>query len=258
MIPTLDRILIYPIKSLDGVSVPSAQILPGGALQHDREFALFDAANKVVNAKRTAKIQQLRSQFDLAQRTVQISIQGHNPTTFQLDHEQAPLAQWLSDYFGFAVHLQQNRTTGFPDDLQSPGPTIVSTATLEQVSQWFAGTTIAEMRDRFRTNLEFSDTAAFWEDRLFGTATETIGFKIGAVQFEGVNPCLRCIVPTRHPVTAAVTANFTQAFAAQRQDQLPPWAEVSRFKPFYRLATNTRIPRSEVGKTLHLGDGFAG
>jgi uncharacterized protein len=258
MTPTLDRILIYPIKSLDGVSVQSAKIMPGGSLESDREFALFDAANKVVNAKRTAKIQQLRSQFDLARRTVQISIQGSNPATFQLDHEQAQLAQWLSDYFGFAVHLQQDRTTGFPDDLQSPGPTIISTATLDQVSQWFAGSTTREMRDRFRTNLEFRHTAAFWEDRLFGPATATIGFKIGTVQFEGVNPCLRCIVPTRHPITTAVTANFTQAFAAQRQDKLPSWADVSRFKPFYRLATNTRIPRSEVGKTLQVGDVFAG
>jgi uncharacterized protein len=255
--PNLDRILVYPIKSLDGVTVPSAKIMPGGSLAYDREFAIFDADNKVVNGKRTAKIQLLRSRFELAQRTVAISIPGRHPATFHLDADRASLATWLSDYFGFPVQLRQNLTTGFPDDLKSPGPTIISTATLAQVSQWFADTTLEEMRDRFRSNLEFSQTEAFWEDRLFNNADQTVNFKIGNVQFEGVNPCLRCIVPTRHPVTTDVTANFTQEFSALRQQNLPIGSTVSQFKSFYRLATNTRIPASEVGKVLQVGDVYA-
>ena len=30
--PTLDRLTIYPVKSLDGVCVPEAFLLPSGAL----------------------------------------------------------------------------------------------------------------------------------------------------------------------------------------------------------------------------------
>jgi uncharacterized protein len=247
MIPRLDRIIIHPIKSLDGISVQSIQVMPGGSLAHDREYAIFDADGQVVNAKRTPKIQLLRSRFDLEAGSVTITAPEGNPETFDLDDDR--LEDWLTGYFGFVVHLEQNCDTGFPDDLKSPGPTIISTATLEAVSQWFPGSTIDEMRNRFRSNLEFSNFPAFWEDQLSGT-----NFQIGDVKFEGVNPCLRCVVPTRHPITAAVTPNFAREFADRRRETLPPWAEVSRFKPFYRLATNTRIKESSIDKVLRVGD----
>ena len=70
MTPILSHILIFPIKSLDGIAVQQARVLPGGALEHDREFAIVDTQGNYVNGKRTAKIHQLRSQFDLSQRRV--------------------------------------------------------------------------------------------------------------------------------------------------------------------------------------------
>jgi uncharacterized protein len=254
MSATLDRLVIYPIKSLDGVSVQSAKILPGGSLAQDREFAIFDRDHKVVNGKRTAKIQLLRSTFDLSQRTVTISVQQENPQTFHLDDDRADLAQWLSDYFGFAVQIQQNQQTGFPDDLNSPGPTIISTQTLSHVTQWFPNITVNEMRDRLRTNMEMTVPEAFWEDRLFGEVGETIDFSVGEVQFQGINPCLRCIVPTRHPVTTEVTQDFQKVFHRQREADLPSWTKPGRFKSFYRLAVNTIVPVSEVGKVLRVGN----
>jgi uncharacterized protein len=250
----LDRIIIYPIKSLDGLSVQSAKIMPGGSLEHDREFAIFDHDNKVVNGKRTAKIQLLRSQFDLAQRTVTISVQQENPQTFHLDNDRVGLAQWLSDYFGFDVQIQQNLQTGFPDDRNSPGPTIISTQTLSNVSQWFGNITVGEMRDRFRTNLEITVPEAFWEDRLFGDLGEMVNFQVGKVQFQGINPCLRCIVPTRHPVTTEATPDFQKLFSRQREANLSSWTKTGRFKSFYRLAVNTIVPAAEEGKVLRVGD----
>ena len=62
--PTLTQIIIYPIKSLDGKIVDRAKISPGGALKFDRRWAIVDERGKIVNAKRTAKIQQLRSKYD--------------------------------------------------------------------------------------------------------------------------------------------------------------------------------------------------
>ena len=41
--PTLERITVYPIKSLDGVVLESCRVLAGGALEHDRRYALVDA-----------------------------------------------------------------------------------------------------------------------------------------------------------------------------------------------------------------------
>jgi uncharacterized protein len=264
----LDRIDLFPIKSLDGVAVESVTILPSGALQGDREFAIIDADQKIVNAKRTGAIQRLRSTFNLADRTISIGLQpglpdawlqpglqpGLQPTTFHLDGDRQPLEQWLSDYFGFPVTLIQNTETGFPDDLASPGPTIVAAASLEAVSQWYPGTDAAEMRRRFRTNLELGGVAAFWEDQLFDQAAIPRLFTIGPVQFEGINPCQRCIVPTRNSLTADTTAQFQKTFLAARAASLPIAVNRDRFNHFYKLAVNTRIPPSEAGKRLNLAE----
>jgi uncharacterized protein len=249
----LDRITLFPIKSLDGVDVPSAMIRPSGSLQGDREFALIDADGKIVNAKRTGSIQRLRSTFDLAARTIHIGLQ--TPTdSFHLDVDRPALQRWLSDYFGYPVTLIQNTETGFPDDLASPGPTIVSTASLQAVSQWYPGTDAAEMRRRFRTNLELAAVPAFWEDQLFDQADTPRLFTIGAVQFQGINPCQRCIVPTRDALTADPTPQFQKTFLVERSASLPPAINRDRFNHFYRLAVNTRIPPSEAGKQLHLAE----
>ncbi len=250
MTAQLDRIFLFPIKSLDGVEVETATVLPSGALKYDREFAIIDADQKVVNAKRTAAIQALRSTFNLEQRTITISVQQAQSSTFHLDQDRAELAAWLSDYFGFTVSLRQNTNTGFPDDLASPGPTIISHATLTAVSQWYPNTTPEEMRRRFRTNLELSGVTAFWEDQLFNTVEKPREFTIGPIHFYGINPCQRCIVPTRDTVSAAPTVNFQKIFGAQRAATLPPQVNRDRFNHFYRLAVNTKIPVSEAGKQL--------
>ncbi|HEY9616984.1 MAG TPA: MOSC N-terminal beta barrel domain-containing protein [Microcoleaceae cyanobacterium] len=253
--PHLAHIFLYPIKSLDGISVPQATILPSGALQGDREFAIVDHQGKVVNGKRTAAIQQIRACFDLAARTVCLSREGTElKECFHLDDQRSHLETWLSDCLGFTVHLKQNTDVGFPDDLESPGPTIISTATLQTVTNWFPGLTLANVRQRFRTNLELADTAAFWEDQLFGQAGTSVRFQIGEVQFEGINPCQRCIVPTRDPITGQPISNFQTTFIQQRQATLPDWAVPARFNHFYRLAVNTRLPASAAGKTLHVHD----
>lgn len=56
MTPYLAKILLYPVKSLDGVEVENARVLASGALQYDRKFAIFDEQARFVNAKRHAKI----------------------------------------------------------------------------------------------------------------------------------------------------------------------------------------------------------
>jgi uncharacterized protein len=257
--PALTQIVIYPIKSLDGTVVEQAKISAGGALEFDRRWAIVNAQGKVVNAKRTAKIQQLRSQFDLSEsdRRLLIHLQtGNDPNsqTFCLTSELSELAKWLSEFFGFPVSLIENDLVGFPDDLAADGPTIVSTASLEAVCEWYPDLDLAEIRRRFRTNLEISGVPAFWEDRLFGEAGKIMDFQLGHVQFHGINPCQRCSVPTRNSFTGNVRSEFQQIFIQRRKQQLPPEIDRSRFNHFYRLAVNTQIPRSEAGKFLSTGD----
>lgn len=253
--PHLAKILVYPIKSLDGVEVAHAELLAGGALSHDREFALFDQEGKVINAKRTEKIHAIRSEFNLAARTVTVWQQGERDRqTFSLDHEQAGLADWFSNFFGYPVQLRQDLHMGFPDDTQASGPTVVSIETLKTVASWFPSMTVEEARRRFRANLEIEAAPPFWEDGLFVESGELVPFQIGTVTLLSSNPCQRCIVPTRNPWTGDRLLSFQKEFSAYRSQNLPPTAVAARFNHFYKLTTNTQVPVSEAGKTLRTGD----
>jgi uncharacterized protein len=252
--PTLANIWIYPIKSLDGVAVSRSAIWQGGSLAGDREFALVDAAGKVVNAKRTADIHKIRSTVDLTTRIITLAA-NHEQVSFHLDYGRAGLEAWFSQYFGFAVFLRQDCHMGFPDDSEASGATIVSLATLETVAAWF-GIDLDETRRRFRANLEIANTEPFWEDQLYTVSGDSIAFQIGAVTFSSSHPCRRCIVPTRHPETGDRTPDFQQQFITQRSATLPLNAPRSRFDTFYRLTLNTKVAASEAGKVLQVGDRF--
>jgi uncharacterized protein YcbX len=52
----LGRILIFPIKSLDGIQLDEVTITKGGILENDRIYAIFDEEGRVVNGKRTALV----------------------------------------------------------------------------------------------------------------------------------------------------------------------------------------------------------
>ncbi|WP_019498124.1 MOSC domain-containing protein [Pseudanabaena sp. PCC 6802] len=255
--PKIARIDIFPIKSLDGASVTEVEILASGALKGDREFAIIDNAGRFVNGKRNAKVHLLRSVFDLDTRRVTLWVQGdRDRVTFDLDRDRSAMSEWLSAYFEQPVQIAQNLDMGFPDDTDSPGPTIISTATINAIASWFPPLTDRQVQRRLRTNLELDAELPFWEDRLFATAGDAVIFKLGDVTFEGINPCQRCVVPTRDPETGDVYDDFQKIFVRKRDETLPEWTERSRFNHFYRLAINTRISPTEAGKKLIAGDEF--
>lgn len=260
--PYLARIHLYPIKSLDGAECRQAVVLPGGALEHDRRFAIFDAAGEVVNGKRTDAAQRLRSLYEPKQRTISLGPEGaHRTETFHLDRQRTDLERWLAGYFELVqgVQLLENPQAGFPDDTESPGPTVVSTATLEAVAGWFAGLTAEEVRRRFRPNLEIGGVEPFWEDWLYAAAGEAVEFRVGAVRLAGTNPCQRCVVPTRWAATGQVgpDAAFAKIFADRRRQTLPSWADAGRFDHYYRLAVNTRLAIPGEGGQIEVGDEVA-
>ena len=197
--PTLDRITIYPVKSLDGLDVEDARVLPGGGLEHDRRWRLVDMDGRVLNAKRSPLFHALRAEFDLDERLVTLWVDPAALATaalpaadlarlrgfagdpnrlpsgpvvrdsFHLAPGQGGPCEWLSEVFGCGVLLQERADGGFPDDRDAPGPTLVSTATLVEVARWF-GFDLEESRRRFRANLEIGGCDAFWEDTLASPA----------------------------------------------------------------------------------------
>lgn len=255
MTARLARIDIYPVKSLDGVPVEISEVLPSGALMHDRRWAMFDSDQTFVNGKRCAEVHHVRARFDL--NVPSVNVRQSDSTidhTFHLEQQQDDFAEHLSFLLSRTVSLKENRMTGFPDDTQSPGPTMISTATLSAIASWFGELSIDNVRRRFRANLEVDGVDAFWEDQLFGDAGNAVPFRIGNVSFEGVNPCQRCVVPSRDPVTGQTIPGFQKEFATRRKAELPDWAASSQFNHFYRVAVNTRIAADNTGAQLRVGD----
>lgn len=254
--PVLSRILVYPVKSLDGLERASVGLLPSGALALDRTWALFDAQGAVVNGKRHAAVHRLRATVDARGETVSLRDEagrGLEPETFALAETCQSLEAWLRRYFGFPVGLRRNVEVGYPDDLESPGPTVISVATLREIGRWF-GLTIEQVRARLRTNLEIDGVPPFWEDRLFAAKGSTVRFRVGEVVLEGVNPCQRCAVPPRDPVTGANDETFVRRFTELRDRTLPAWSTRERFNHFYRVAINTRLSSETGGRTIRVGD----
>ncbi|MEM8674229.1 MAG: MOSC N-terminal beta barrel domain-containing protein [Cyanobacteria bacterium P01_G01_bin.67] len=253
--PYVAQLYIYPIKSLDRVACDHVTILKSGALKGDRTWAIFDADGNFVNGKRNRKIHALRSKFEPETNQLSLWTLGNNQAaTFDLIAEQKLICDWLEVYFGFPVEIRQNLAQGYPDDTVSPGATIVSTATLEEIASWYPELDLVDVRRRFRANIEIAGVPAFWEDRLFTTADKTVKFKLGNVEFMGVNPCQRCVVITRDPLTGQPYPKFQKIFIEQRQKTLPQWAERSRFNHFFRLAINTSLAETEAGKVIQIGD----
>ena len=204
--PTLTGITIFPVKSLDGLSLTEATVLQSGALAGDRRWRLVDAEGRVVNAKRTARCHLIRAEFDLADGGTGWGngpAPGGNFISLSLDEAAVgdgppPLAPevfplvpgregpcgWLSEALAEEVFLQERAEGGFPDDQEAAGPTLISTESLAELARWFDWD-LAEARRRFRMNLELTGdepagTAAlnasqqapaplagpFWEDTL--------------------------------------------------------------------------------------------
>lgn len=270
-VPRIAGIRLHPIKSLDPVSVSAARIGPGGGLEHDRAWALFSVDGRWVNAKRTAALHLIRATYppDLSSVTLAVPNDRRNipARTFPFPSGAEDAAEWFSVYFEQQL-IVRHSPEGFPDDTIANGPTIISTASLQAVSDWFPGLSVDSVRQRFRATLEI-DAAnppanaastnghlpAFWEDQLYGEDERSvIRFRIGEVNFEGSNPCARCPVPARDPQTAADLVGFQKRFTDLRRETLPPWAPAARFDHFYRLAVNTRVAPTETGKLLRLGD----
>jgi uncharacterized protein YcbX len=241
--PFVARLDLYPIKGFDAVGVDAATVLPSGALAGDRRWAFVDGKDRFVNGKQFPAIHRIRTTID-----PDASTAVFDDLYFRLAGDATPLEDWISERLATPVRLQENPTAGFPDDTDSPGPTLIATATLETVAAWF-DLTIEQTRARFRTNIEVGGVPAFWEDAFYGATC-----RVGDVPLLLVNPCARCVVPSRDARTGEATPAFQKQFAERRRAALAPGVDPTPFNHFYRLAVNTRLSPSSTGGTIRVGD----
>jgi Uncharacterized Fe-S protein len=148
----------------------------------------------------------------------------------------------------------RNREGGFPDDTTAAGPTIISEATIDTVAGWFDGVDAKGMRRRLRPNVVLGGVPAFWEDHLFADRDSRVRFSIGDVDFFGVNPCQRCVVPSRDPDTGDQIEGFNERFVEKRRATMPAWSGGDWFDHDFRLMINTAVPEASWGETIAVGD----
>jgi len=253
--PFIERITIYPVKSLDGVLLQQAQVGNGSCLQHDREYAIKTPDGKFVNGKKNAMVHLLRMKIDLENEI--ISFRHQNETgwqEFDLQKDNAAADGYLSSFFKMPVQLYKNSEGRFLDIPDISGVTVLSNASLQTVSGWFNVMNIEETRERFRATLEIAAVPAFWEDHLFFDEETAIEFTIGDVRVYGMSPRARCIVPTRHPQTGGIIYGFQKSFADHRKESLPAWSTLLNYNHGYHLSVDCHIPSSETGKWIKTGD----
>ncbi len=252
--PVLSKITIYPVKSLDGMELQKATVTTGGCLLHDREYALSDEDGNFINGKSNALVHSLRSSVDFEKEIIAFRAAAETDWKhFHLQKEKEAIESFLTKYFGIKTLLLHNNTGRFMDIPDISGATILSTASLLEVSTWFDHLSLEETRKRFRATLEIEGVPAFWEDHLFSKEGRAIEFNVGDVTLFGISPRARCVVPTRNPETGEVTHAFPKSFARHRATTLPDWSRLEEYGHHYYLTVNCYIPATEIGKTVEKG-----
>lgn len=251
--PEIADLFVYPVKSLDARRVASAALRESGALDGDRQYAIVDEDREYVNGKRERAVHRLDSTFDPDERALTVGAPDRDAATFSLDAERGSLNVWLSEYFGYPVSVIRD-PGGMPDDTDASGPTVISRETIEAVARWFDGIGPTEMRRRLRPNVVIEAGEPFWEDRLYADRGSVVPFRLGDAELAGVNPCQRCIVPTRDPDTGEETEGFQERFVERRKATLPEWVDRDWYDHYFRLMVNTRLTGDAAGATLRVGD----
>jgi len=211
---TVTDLFYYPVKSLKVVSVSSVELDEFG-IKNDRRFMLIDDNNKFVTQRTNPKLSQLSAYFDA--NLLKIEGAEFGVLTFSLDAfiQIESVRIWsdfvevlildddgtdiISEYLGKSVRLafmsdssfrqvdreyfSADKRVGFADGFPF---LLTNSASLNDLN---ARLTEPVSMGRFRPNIVFSGDYAFQEDNWRY-------IQIGAVPFEIVKPCSRCVMTT--------------------------------------------------------------
>lgn len=219
---TLSEINIYPIKSLAGISLQSAEVEERG-LKYDRRWVLVDETNTFFTQRDFPEMALIKVDIEDDGLKLQHKKKNIQPLKipFAFEHSKNgevtiwddvvlgefynnDVDDWFSNLLGIKCHLvkmpestkrivdttyAENKIVSFADGYPFM---IIGQASLDDLNSRMD--TPLPM-NRFRTNFVFTDGQPFEEDRWKK-------FKIGDVIFEAVKPCARCIITTTDQETA--------------------------------------------------------
>lgn len=244
---------IYPVKSLAGQAVDTADVEPWG-LRHDRRWLVMEPDGTVLTAREEHRMLGLAAQpidggIELRSRdgqvlTVPIPVDGELVPTLLSRLDSMRLAnveahEWLSRLLDRPVRLgwlddprrrSVSATHGGLDGdyltVADAGPLLLtSTASLRQLNDWMVQDSLARGGDsppamvmaRFRPNVVIDDVPlAFEEDgwrRL----------RIGSTDFRFAEQCDRCVMTTLDPQTLLGGKEPLRTMAAHRRRDHKTW-----------------------------------
>lgn len=231
----VSELLIYPIKSCAGVSVPEAQLWHDGlSVQgvHDREWMLVAPDGLFLSQREYPRMAVITARIDAESGQLVVSAPGQPDLSLPLAHDAGAAslqvqiwddslqvadcgdaaAAWFASFLGGACRLVR-----FPRDAQRPKRSkwvgdiraatrfsdgypllLISQGSLDEVNAaLIKGGREALPMNRFRPNLVLSDVQPFEEDFVSE-------FTSAGVSLRPVKPCARCPIPAVDQATGVV------------------------------------------------------
>ncbi len=251
---TISKLRIYPIKSLGFVEIEEVEI-GVHSLKNDRLFAMVDEVGRYINGKRTGRVNQLKTEYDLSNGIVKFSERPTgNQSTFELKEGNVELDNYLSNFFDIKLNLVKNEYGEFMDIPLKSSVTIVSEASLQYLQKDLERHTLESMRLRFRSNVELVGVDAFWEEQLYREPGVGVRFRIGEVEMLGISPRARCNVPPQNPTTGEMDYHFVKNMMESRNEHVTAENLLQYGRASYFLTINVYVPKTELGKRIKLGD----
>lgn len=218
---TLSEIWIYPVKSLGGIRLTTAKVLPKG-LQYDRRYMLVDDTNQFMTQRRVPAMALFKLSMDKDSFTV-----SHNGSSIQLpfspEQESTTMDVTIWDDSVQAFELGREYSKWFSERLQQEcklvffpeandrlvDPTYALNEEHVGLADGYPFLVIGQrslddlnsrLKDpvpmnRFRPNFVFTGGAPFEEDTWRN-------FTIGKNRFVAVKKCARCVLTTVDQDTA--------------------------------------------------------
>lgn len=214
---TLDKIIIYPIKSLGGVNLVQSNCKFEG-LEHDRRMMLVDKNGKFISQREIPEMALLKTEvsnhginvfhvhkheekihipFDFEVLTTnQVQVWNHQ---FQAGYASPDISEWFSDILHEEIYLakQTNDSNRNKSLIKAPGKTplsmadgypylVLSSSSLDDLNSKLDKPV---QFDRFRPNIIVSNEIPYEEE-------EWDKFNLGSTTFRMIKPCARCIMIT--------------------------------------------------------------
>lgn len=232
---TLSEINIYPIKSLGGISLQEARVEERG-LQYDRRWMLVGRQNQCLTQRKYPQMALCKTALE--PEGIRVSFPGMNDLLIPFAPQTAEKVQvtvWGDTCEAVVVHEKANtwfskvlaldcKLVFMPDDTRravdkkyDPGENAVSFADgfpfllISEASLADLNERLEEpvLMNRFRPSLVVKNTEAFAEDKWKK-------LQIGAVLFQGVKLCGRCVMTTIDQTTAEKGAEPLKTLAGYR------------------------------------------